>query len=145
MKAKEYLSQAYRLDQRIDAKIEQVMSLRNLAAKATSTLSDAMPSGTRNIHRMEDIIMRIFDLENEINADIDALVALKREIVSTIKSVPNLEYQILLELRYLCFKPWEQIAVEMGYGIDNIFRLHQKALKDLEVGEKCTVKSIEIQ
>ena len=145
MKAKEYLSQAYRLDQRIDAKIEQVMSLRNLAAKATSTLSDAMPSGTRNIHRMEDIIMRIFDLENEINADIDALVALKREIVSTIKSVPNLEYQILLELRYLCFKPWEQIAVEMGHGIDNVFRLHQKALKDLEVGEKCTVKSIEIQ
>lgn len=145
MKAKEYLSQAYRLDQRIDAKIEQVMSLRNLAAKATSTLSDAMPSGTRNIHRMEDIIMRIIDLENEINADIDALVALKREIVSTIKSVPNLEYQILLELRYLCFKPWEQIAVEMGYGIDNVFRLHQKALKDLEVGEKCTVKSIEIQ
>ena len=145
MKAKEYLSQAYRLDQRIDAKIEQVMSLRNLAAKATSTLSDAMPSGTRNIHRMEDIIMRIFDLENEINADIDSLVALKREIVSTIKSVPNLEYQILLELRYLCFKPWEQIAVEMGYGIDNVFRLHQKALKDLEVGEKCTVKSIEIQ
>ncbi len=145
MKAKEYLSQAYRLDQRIDAKIEQVMSLRNLAAKATSTLSDAMPSGTRNIHRMEDIIMRIIDLEDEINADIDALVALKREIVSTIKSVPNLEYQILLELRYLCFKPWEQIAVEMGYGIDNVFRLHQKALKDLEVGEKCTVKSIEIQ
>ena len=145
MKAKEYLSQAYRLDQRIDAKIEQVMSLRNLAAKATSTLSDVAPSGTRNIHRMEDIIMRIFDLENEINADIDALVALKREIVSTIKSVPNLEYQILLELRYLCFKPWEQIAVEMGYGIDNVFRLHQKALKDLEVGEKCTVKSIEIQ
>ena len=145
MKAKEYLSQAYRLDQRIDAKIEQVMSLRNLAAKATSTLSDAMPSGTRNVHRMEDIIMRIIDLENEVNADIDALVALKREIVSTIKSVPNLEYQILLELRYLCFKPWEQIAVEMGYGIDNVFRLHQKALKDLEVGEKCTAKSIEIQ
>ena len=145
MKAKEYLSQAYRLDQRIDAKIEQVMSLRNLAAKATSTLSDAMPSGTRNIHRMEDIIMRIIDLENEINADIDDLVALKHEIVKVIKSVPNLEYQILLELRYLCFKPWEQIAVEMGYGIDNVFRLHQKALKDLEVGEKCTVKSIEIQ
>ena len=145
MKAKEYLSQTYRLDQRIDAKIEQVMSLRNLAAKATSTLSDIAPSGTWNVHRMEDIIMRIIDLENEINADIDSLVALKREIVSTIKSVPNLEYQILLELRYLCFKPWEQIAVEMGYGIDNVFRLHQKALKDLEVGEKCTVKSIEIQ
>lgn len=132
MKAKEYLSQAYRLDQRIDAKIEQVMSLRNLAAKATSTLSDAAPSGTCNVHRMEDIIIKIIDFENEINADIDRLVDLKREIVSTIKTVPNLECQMLLELRYLCFKPWEQIAVEMGYGIDNIFRLHQKALKEVD-------------
>ena len=132
MTAKEYLSQAYRLNQRIDAKIEQVMSLRNLAAKATSTLSDAIPNGTQNVHRMEDIIIKIIDFENEINADIDNLVDLKREIVSTIKSVPNLECQMLLELRYLCFKPWEQIAVEMGYGIDNIFRLHQKALKEVD-------------
>lgn len=122
MKAKEYLSQAYRLDQRIDAKIEQVMSLRNLAAKATSTLSDAMPSGTRNIHRMEDIIIKIIDFENEINADIDRLVDLKREIMRVIKALPNPEYQTLLELRYLCFKPWEQIAVEMGYSIDNVYK-----------------------
>ena len=142
MKAKEYLSQAYRLDQRIDAKIEQVMSLRNLAAKATSTLSDATPSGTRNIHRMEDIIMKIIDLENEINADIDSLVALKHEIVNVIKSVPNLEYQTLLELRYLCFKSWEQIAVEMGYGIDNVYKLHRMALKMLETQESGHEKTL---
>ena len=135
MKAKEYLSQAYRLDQRIDAKIEQVMSLRNLAAKATSTLSDAMPSGTRNVHRMEDIIMKIIDLENEINADIDDLVALKHEIVKVIKSVPNLEYQTLLELRYLCFKSWEKIAIEMTYSIQNIYRLREKAFKEIIVPE----------
>ena len=145
MKAKEYLSQAYRLDQRIDAKIEQVMSLRNLAAKATFTLSDAMPSGTRNIHRMEDIIMRIIDLENEINADIDDLVDLKREIIAAIHSIRDVEYRTVLELRYLCFKPWEQIAVEMDCGIDNVYKLHQKALKKLEVSEKCTVKPIELQ
>ena len=120
MTAKEYLSQAYRLDQRIDAKIEQVMSLRNLAAKATSTLSDAVPSGTRNVHRMEDIIIKIIDLENEVNADIDSLVALKHEITRIIKAVPNLEYQTLLELRYLCFKSWEQIAIEMNYSIQHI-------------------------
>ena len=130
MTAKEYLSQAYRLDQRIDAKIEQVMALRNLAAKATSTLSDAMPSGTRNIHRMEDIIMRIIDLEDEINADIDSLVALKREIVKVIKAVPNLEYQTLLELRYLCFKSWEQIAVMLGYDLRYTHKLHNRALEE---------------
>ena len=40
MTVKEYLSQAYRIDQRINSKLEQVASLRALATKATSTLSD---------------------------------------------------------------------------------------------------------
>lgn len=132
MKAKEYLSQAYRLDQRIDAKIEQVMALRNLATKATSTLSDVAPSGTRNVHRMEDIIVKLIDLENEINADIDNLVALKHEIMAAIRSIHDPDYCTVLELRYLCFKPWDQIAVEMGYGIDNVYKLHRMALKTLE-------------
>ena len=130
MKAKEYLSQARLLDQRINIRLEQVTSLRNLAAKASSTLSDVAPSGMRNIHRMEDIIMKIIDLENEINADIDALVALKHEIVKVIKAVPNLEYQTLLELRYLCFKSWEQIAVMLGYDLRYTHKLHNRALEE---------------
>ena len=131
MTAKEYLGQAYRLDQRINSKLEQVMSLRDLATKATSTLSDVAPSGTRNVHRMEDIIVKIVDLENEINHDIDNLVDLKREMVSGIKAVTDPEYQTLLELRFLCFRTWEQIAVDMNYSIQHIYRLYDKALKEI--------------
>ena len=133
MTVKEYLSQTYRLDQRINAKLEQVMALRKLAAKATSTISDDVPSGVRNARRMEDIVMKIMDLENAINADIDSLIALKREIVSAIKAVPNLEYQTLLELRYLCFKPWEQIAVKMGYDLRYTHKLHKRALEECNI------------
>ena len=39
MTAKEYLGQAYRLDQRIDAKLEQVANLRALATKATARMN----------------------------------------------------------------------------------------------------------
>jgi DNA-directed RNA polymerase specialized sigma subunit len=131
MTAKEYLGQAYRLDQRINSKLEQVMSLRDLATKATSTLSDVAPSGTRNVHRMEDIIVKIVDLENEINHDIDNLVDLKREMVSVIKAVTDPEYQTILELRYLCFKSWEQIAVDMNYSIQHIYRLRDRALNEI--------------
>ena len=132
MTAKEYLGQAYRLDQRINSKLEQVMSLRDLATKATSTLSDVAPSGTRNVHRMEDIIVKIVDLENEINRDIDNLVDLKREMVSVIKAVTDPEYQTILELRYLCFKSWEQIAVELRYSIHHLYKLHNAALEVCE-------------
>jgi DNA-directed RNA polymerase specialized sigma subunit len=133
MTSKEYLSQAYRIDQRINSKLEQIVSLRALATKATSTLSDTPPSGTRNVHSMEDIIAKIVDLENEINRDIDILVDLKREFVSVIREIDNTEYQTLLELRYLCFKTWEQIAVDMGYSLQHIFRIHDKALKEINI------------
>lgn len=129
--AKEYMNQAYRIDQRINAKIEQVSSLHALATKATSTLSDMPGSGTRNVSRMEDIIIKIITLENEINADIDMLVDLKQNIMRLIKRVPNPEYQTLLELRYLCFKTWEQVAVDMNYSIQHLFRLHDKAIKEI--------------
>jgi len=128
MTAKEYLGQAYRLDQRINSKLEQVLSLRDLTTKATATMSDMPGGGSRNVYKMQDIIGKIIDLENEINADIDQLVDLKRDIVAIIKAVENPEYQTLLELRYLCFKPWEQIAVEMGYSIHHLYRLHNSAL-----------------
>ena len=92
-----------------------------------------MPGGSRNVYKMQDIIGKIIDLENEINADIDQLVDLKREIVSTIKAVEAPEYQTLLELRYLCFKTWEQIAVDMQYSTRNIYKLHECAIRRIKV------------
>ena len=129
---KDYLGQAYRIDQRINSKIEQVSSLHSLATKATYTITDMPGSPNRNLHRMEDVIAKIIDLESEINKDIDQLVELKANIMKLIRGVGNPEYQTLLELRYLCYKPWEQIAVDMGYSINNLFKMHRKALASLE-------------
>lgn len=133
MTTKEYLAQAYRIDQRINSKLEQIVSLRELATKATSTLSDTTPSGTRNVHSMEGIIVKMVELENEINADIDILIDLKKEIMTIIKSINNPEQQTLLELRYLCFKTWEQIAVDMGYSIQNAYKVHDRAVENIKI------------
>ena len=75
---KEYLSQAFRIDQRIQSKMEQVASLNDLATRATATYSDMPGSETRNLHRMEDAILSIIELEAEINEDICKLVQTKR-------------------------------------------------------------------
>ncbi len=133
---KEYLGQAYRIDQRINSKIEQISTLNALATKATSVITDMPRPATRNVHRMEDVISKIIDLQNEINNDIDILVDLKTDIMFSIKEIDNLEYQTLLELRYLCYKSWEQIAIDMGYSINNIFKMHRKALEVMRVPDK---------
>ena len=131
MSTKDYLSQAYRIDQRINSKLAQVMSLRDLLGKATGTLSGAPKAATPNPHSMEEPIAKMVDLENEINEDIDALVDLKAEIMRRIKRVENTEYQTILELRYLCFKRWEEIAVEMGYSLRRLYELHDCALEEI--------------
>ena len=129
MSTKDYLSQAYRIDQRINSKLAQVMSLRDLLGKATGTLSGAPKAATPNPHSMEDTIAKMVDLENEINEDIDALVDLKAEIMRRIKRVENTDYQTILELRYLCFKRWEEVSIELGYSMQHLFRLHDEALE----------------
>ena len=131
MSTKDYLSQAYRIDQRINSKLAQVMSLRDLLGKATGTLSGAPKAATPNPHSMEDTIAKMVDLENEINEDIDALVDLKAEIMRRIKRVENSEYQTILELRYLCYKRWEEIAVDMGYSLRRVYELHDCALVEI--------------
>lgn len=128
MTAKEYLSQARYLDLRINSKIQQVASLNDLATKATSTLTGMPHNPNHATSTMEETIAKIIDLQAEINSDIDRLVDLKQEITATIKAVGNSEYQTILEKRYLCFLPWEQIAVDMGYSIRNVQILHGKAL-----------------
>ena len=135
MNKREYLNQAYRLDQRINSKLEQLAQLKALATKVTTGMSDMPGSPTRNVKKNEDIILKIIDLENEINDRIDELVDLKKDIVHRINEVNNPEYKLILELRYLCFRSWEEIAVEMDYGIDNVFRVHRKALDSVQIPE----------
>ena len=137
MTVKEYLSQAKFLDQRINSKIQQVAALNDLATKATSTLTGMPRNPNHATSTMEEAIAKIIDLQAEINSDIDTLVALKRDLSATIKAVGNTEYQTVLEKRYLCFQSWEQIAVEMGYDLRWLYRIHGKALDEVQAVTHC--------
>ncbi len=142
MTAKEYLNQAYRVDQRVNSKLHQLESLKDMATKATSTLGTEPVSGTRNVHRLADTIDNIIALENEINDGIDHLVDLKRDVMKTLSQVHDTNCLMLLELRYLSFKSWDDIAAEMHYGSRWVHILHSKALsaveKILEKNKECT-------
>ena len=137
MTAKEYLNQAYWLDRRIDSKLEQLSALKDMATKTTSIMSDDVVSHTRNVHSMQDVIAKIIDMQAEINADIDRLVDLKRDIMQVVKTVDDPELQTLLELRYLCFKSWEYVAEQMGYNVRHIYRLHDEAVEQITIPETC--------
>ena len=133
MTARTYLSQSLRLNQQINSKLEQIQSLRELATKCTPFLTGMPKSPNQGSSVMADAVIKIVNLEAELQQDIDRLVDLKKEIMTVIKAVDNYECQTLLELRYLCFKSWEQIAVDMGYNVRHVYRLHDEALLKVSV------------
>lgn len=132
MTAKEYLNQAFHIDLRISSKLMQLESLRDLATKVTAVFSDMPHSSTPDNHKLEKIIAKIVDLENEIDEDIDSLIDLKQEINKVINSVEDLEYRTLLEMRYLSFQKWEQIAIGLSIDLRWAYRLHGKALDEVQ-------------
>lgn len=136
MTAKEYMEQARYLDMQINSKIEQVRTLNELATKVTTVYSDMPHSPNRNTGRMEETIAKIIDLESEIDRDIDELVDLKQEVKTAISKVEDEKYRVLLELRYINQKSWEQIANQLGYDLRYTHKIHGRALQKITVPEK---------
>ena len=134
MTAKKYLEQAYTLDHRINSRLEQLSSLKALATRTTGILRQDAVKTTPDAgaHSREEIIAKIIDMEKEIDAEIDRLVDLKREIYQVIGQVENPVYQTLLELRYLSFRTWDEIGAEMNYTRSTLMKYHKQALKEVE-------------
>ena len=128
MTTKAYLGQARFLDMRIKSKIQQIDSLRELATSCTAVLSDTPRNPNHGTSKVETCVMKIIEVQEGLQDDINALVELKKEIMATIHAVEDVELQTLLEKRYLCFLSWERIAVEMHYSIQHIYRMHETAL-----------------
>ena len=138
MNAKEYLSQAIWLDRMIDSKLEQLEMLKSLAMKVTSSFTkEKISGGNIEKSKMESTMVKVIDLEHEINADIDRLVDLKKDIQDTINKMNDINQQLLLELRYLSGKGWDEIAASMGYDPRTVYRIHGKALKEFERMKMC--------
>ena len=129
MTATEYLGQAYRLDQRINSKLQQVESLRSLTRKVTASYDGETVFHTRNVTSLEDTIFRLMEAEEELNRQIDELVVLKMDISRMINRVRNESLRLILEKRYLCFLHWDQIAAEMHYSRRWVLKRHARAVE----------------
>ena len=128
MNVKEFLSQAYYIHKKINAKLERLQVLKEITKNALATPSDAVKNSTRNFQKMEENITKMLDLEAEIFSDIDRFINAQRDINFLIKNIEYSKYQLILELRYLSFKKWEDILITLGYERRYLYKLHKKAL-----------------
>ncbi len=127
-----YLNQSYKIDQRIKNKIEQLEKLKDLATKVTTTINGDVVDRTKNVHAMEECIVKILDLEKELTNEISALIGIKSKIKNSIDKVEDIDCKLVLEHRYLNMKPWEEISELMGFSVRTIHNIHIKALNKIK-------------
>lgn len=127
MDAKEYLSQALWLDRIINNKLEQQEEVRAKAERTTVDISQEKVSGG-NITKspMEDSTVKLADLSREIDDYVDRYVNLKVKIQNTISKLSDFRYILILEMRYLNNKAWDDIAMTIGYDTRYTMKLHRK-------------------
>lgn len=130
MTGKEYLSQAYRLVENIESYTEEIKSLSDIVSNSgISERVQTSPTGD-NIPKT---VEKINEYKNKLEKSLSCLVALHNEINSVIEQVSDPDEKLLLRLKYINRKSWQEIADVMGYSERHVKRLHEKALLSVEL------------
>lgn len=134
MKAKEYLQKIQKLDILINQKIKELDDLRRMSTSVGSIdySRERVQTSVSGKAPFIGLIERIYDLDAEINAEIDAFVDEKHRIINQIQGLTNINHIALLYKRYIEFKKFETIADEMNFTYQYVLNVHGYALKDFE-------------
>ncbi len=133
MTLKDFLNQGYHAKARIRAKEERIENWRQIAESITAQIRPDSAGSSLPSKKVEDCACNIVDLQNEIKEEIAALVQAEREVGKFIREAPLDETdRFIMELRYLNYKKWEEITVELNYAYRWIMRRHKRAIAVLE-------------
>lgn len=133
---KEYLSRNYRIEMRIKAKRDRIEHLHNICNSTTQEIKPVVVY-TGPSKKLENCICEAIDLETEIRQEIVVLEQIQRETAEAIRLLmTNENHKVLLELRYLTGKRWEEIAVDMDFTYRWTMTLHQQALAEMRKNAK---------
>lgn len=136
MNTKQYLKQAYRLNELIKSNQEELSELKESVLSipgidySTEKIQNSKSSGDAGY---VNIISKIYDLEKSINSDIEKMFDLKNEIRSVINDVIDNDEKLVLRLRYINFNTWEEISNKLNVSVRTIHRTHSSALLNVNI------------
>lgn len=129
MDAKKYLSRAFELNRDLRFKERQLDRLKGTVPYSSPRYGDVKIDTNIRHSAVEYTAIRFVALSDEIKETAEELASLMKEIETTIKRVGDSEVEAVLEMRYLSFMNWDEIADSLGYSVRHIFRLHRIGLK----------------
>ena len=137
MTAREYLSQAYLLEQRIASDIRKAESVRALASSLSLPAADtvrvsASPSGEASFIR---ILEKAEAIEERIAAEVNLLLNLQEQMERVIRTVPGEDLRLILSYRYMEHRTWPEIAESLHISRNTARARHETALNRIILPE----------
>lgn len=127
---KKWISRAYDMDRLVLSKINRKSNLKRLFYEFKLDVK----SGFIQCHD-GDVIIKYSDiiplLDDTTIEEITNIVILQSEVRIYIEKIENPILKYILIQRYINFKRWKEICVDLGYTRSNIMKLHIKALMHL--------------
>lgn len=131
MDAKEYLTQIRKISMQINEKSEEIAKLKvQIEGGSISYEKDGTTSGHTDTERNAHMIMRLTELKDEINHQVDMLILAKQRDMALIDMVPDANQMTVLYERYIHLRSWEKISEKLNYSLHYIYRIHNLALDE---------------
>ncbi len=118
----------------------QLEELRSEAERITPLLS-AVPGSHGSGDQLQRAVERIEDTRRELTETIERGLLIRLEIANVINQEQDAQRHEVLVRRYLQAQKWEDIAREMHVDDRYVYRLHNRAVKDLQIPPEEASKS----
>lgn len=131
-KKKEYLNSYKSLCRKLKSLEEQLLSLREIEQSAKIQQLTDMPKGSKQTD-LSDYMVKLDNIVYKVIKTKQECMVKKMEIESRIADMPDGVEADILRKRYLEFKSWEEICVELNYSWRQTHRLHSRALSNFSM------------
>lgn len=131
MKAKDFLEQADKIEEIIRNKQVEKMQWRDIAMGVTARYEGERVQSSGNGQKMSDAVVRMVEIEREIDRLIDSQIDARLEIIGTIENLKTVEYSVLHKI-YIQHKSFKEVAAERNKSVSWATTVHGRALQSLQ-------------
>ena len=129
---KEFLNRYKNAVRKYESLVEQEYALRQEIEGSKPIEYSDMPKGNRQTD-LSDYMVRLDKVLTKIQTRKEEMQNIRLEIEEKITDLPDGIQSKVLYLRYISFKSWEDICVDLGYSWRQIHRIHAAALRNFKV------------
>lgn len=134
MITKQQLEEIKQLDDAINIKLSEIEALRDIATSISAVLKDEVVQSSKQSDKMASCVVKIVDLETEVNELTDRFVEIRTALLDEVTRVlarGTIEFNVIY-LKYFVYKRQFEICSILHYSREAVRQIELRSLKKLE-------------